>query len=101
MSEISFSITSAGYKHGNSFSISYNNKQVAFSGSNTRGLNVAVFDQTNGSLISANSYDTNGDGSASETFAKMVEPLCIGRIVVVAGNCCNRSLLSFSEGRSY
>jgi hypothetical protein len=86
MGEISFSITSAGYNLGTDFSISYNNTKIAFSGY-CRGLNVAIFDQTTGSLLNTSNFDTCEDSNASDAFSNLIEPLSIGRIVVVAGSC--------------
>jgi hypothetical protein len=78
---------SAGYNVGNSAVVLLNGKPVQFAGGTGRGLNVAVFDETSGALLSAQTYDINGSTQgiqASDAFAAMIESLVPGRMVAIA-----------------
>ncbi len=75
---------SAGYKLGNVATILLNGNPVQFIGGTSRGLNVAVFDEATGTLLSASNYDTYESPKAADDFATMIESLPLAKIVAIA-----------------
>lgn len=52
-------------------------------GLSTRGINVAVIDQTTGGVISTSAYDTHGFAVEANQFAAFISGLDVGRIVMI------------------
>ncbi|GAB1544663.1 hypothetical protein NUACC21_73390 [Scytonema sp. NUACC21] len=80
-STITIKADSAGAKSGNFAFISLNDSEIGF-GNYTRGLNVAVFDETTGQLLTTTSFDTFIYSNA-KSFAYFIESLPNGRIVAI------------------
>ena len=57
-----------------------------------RGINVIIFDGSNGDLLSGKNFDTHKTCSSADDFAKLIEMLPLGRIVAITllqdNNCC-------------
>jgi hypothetical protein len=81
-STITIKAESAGAKSGNFARITLNDSEIAF-GNYTRGLNVAVFDETTGQILTTTSFDTFIIVNA-KSFAYFIESLPTGRIVAIA-----------------
>jgi hypothetical protein len=79
---MSVEIVSRGYNAGSDCLIRVNGVDVGV-GRYGRGLNVAVLDQTTGSLLEFKSYDTNDSSAEADSFARAIEDLPIGRFVLV------------------
>jgi hypothetical protein len=75
-------VQSAGYTVGNSYSIMGRKEKFSSGG---RGMNVVVFDESNGGKLTESRYDTNESWDQSTELAKFIEELPAGRIVAVAG----------------
>ena len=82
MSSVLISLRTTGYFSTDSPSIGVNGVDVA-PGRYGQGLNVAVLDQTTGTLISFTNYNTSASSSASDAFAAAIENLPIGRVVAL------------------
>ncbi|MFQ5824755.1 MAG: C25 family cysteine peptidase [bacterium] len=72
---------SAGFNDGNSAVLSLN-KEVF--GQNLRGHNLAVFDESNGTLLFTASFDTWVDPANAEAMAEFINSLQEGQIVLAA-----------------
>lgn len=79
---ITIKAESAGSNLGNFARITLNDSEIAF-GNYTRGLNVAVFDETTGQILTTTSFDTFIRDNA-RSFASFIESLPTGRIVAIA-----------------
>jgi hypothetical protein len=75
-------VQSAGYNVGDSYSI-IGRKQKYQSGG--VGMNLVVFDESNGAKLEENCYDTHGDWDQSTSLAALIEGLPAGRLVAIAG----------------
>ncbi|RAM51305.1 MAG: hypothetical protein C6Y22_13225 [Hapalosiphonaceae cyanobacterium JJU2] len=84
MSNVTFTlkVESAGAKGGNFARISSNGTEIDF-GDYGRGLNVAVFDQTTGQVLSKDNFDTFLPGNAPK-FAEFIKSVPTGQIVALA-----------------
>ena len=79
---ITIKAESGGATSGNVARITLNDSEIAF-GNYTRGLNVAVFDETTGQILTTTSFDTFITINA-RSFASFIESLPTGRIVAIA-----------------
>ncbi len=75
---------SAGTGTGNTAGLFARNARVDIPGGYGRGLNVAVLDERNGTVLAAHSYDTSASDAAADAFAGLIEELPAGRVVIVA-----------------
>ncbi|MEG4120829.1 interleukin-like EMT inducer domain-containing protein [Microcoleus sp. N9_B4] len=75
---------SAGCNSGNMAAIFENGTVVPIEGGYRRGLNVIIFNELNGALLSAQNYDTYASSEAADTFAQFIESLPLGRVVAIA-----------------
>ncbi|KNC99179.1 uncharacterized protein SPPG_05434 [Spizellomyces punctatus DAOM BR117] len=84
--ELAISVQSAGFAAGNFAKIEVKRDGAiqAIRGALGRGLNVAVLDPLDGTVLERVSFDTHISKEESEDFAKLVEWLEPGMIVVVA-----------------
>ncbi|MGK7876398.1 MAG: interleukin-like EMT inducer domain-containing protein, partial [Xenococcaceae cyanobacterium] len=78
------SATSAGGNHGNMAQITMNGNIVSIEGGYQRGLNVVIFDESNGNQLISQSFNLLGKASEAEAFAKLIEDLPVGRVVAIA-----------------
>ncbi|MDJ0556981.1 MAG: interleukin-like EMT inducer domain-containing protein [Microcoleaceae cyanobacterium MO_207.B10] len=81
---LSISVKSAGLEYGNMAAITKNGNLVNINDGYQRGLNVAIFDESDGKLIDSKSFDLFSDPTAAESFAKLIEGLSKGKIVAIA-----------------
>lgn len=81
---VKFEVVSAGCDFGNTAEIKINDIPVIGLGACSRGLNVAVVDETSGAVVLTKAYDTYAGGAAADAFADLIEQTPIGRIVCVA-----------------
>ncbi|RKO84593.1 hypothetical protein BDK51DRAFT_32875, partial [Blyttiomyces helicus] len=83
--EITVSVQSAGFVSGNFARIeaSLDGKPLAFPTVSGRGLNVAVFDPLDGSIIERCSFDTHASAEESEDFARLIDWVDPGTVVAV------------------
>jgi len=79
--QFSFLAESAGLNDGNFARLWRNDEHVSF---NTRGHNLAVFDETDGALLDRASFDTYGSPANAEALAQFINALPEGRIVLAA-----------------
>jgi Interleukin-like EMT inducer len=82
MSTFTLKVESAGANAGNFARISINDTEIGF-GDYDRGLNVAVFDQKTGQVLSKVNFDTFLPGNAQK-FADFIKNLPTGQIVALA-----------------
>lgn len=81
--KIDVSITSEGYFDGNNASITVNGQNYLSHGA-SRGMNVAIIDETSGELLESQTFDTYASASASDSFTNYIRNVPIGRMVFVA-----------------
>ena len=83
-SGFNISVKSAGFDYGNMAAITKQGNLVTINGGYQRGLNVAVFDELNGNLVTSKSFDLFSDSTAAESFAKLIDGLPKGKIVAIS-----------------
>lgn len=76
--------TSAGNNWGNMAQVTCNGELVSFSGGYQRGLNVVVFDQSNGRHLQSRSFDFYADPANADAFADWIETIPQGRVIAIA-----------------
>lgn len=81
LKKITITATSGGYGGGNKAQISVDGQEIGF-GNYSRGINVAVFDETTGLPLFCTSFDTSIGNS--DSFADFLNNLPEGRIVALA-----------------
>ncbi len=64
--------------------ISLNGESIGIEGGYQRGLNLVVFDPSNGNSIFSQSFDLFADPTAADTFAQRIEELPDGKMVAIA-----------------
>lgn len=77
---LSLQITSAGYHDGNLCKFSIQDKEII----GERGLNVVLINNVDGQIIEYAIYDTHLSAEEAEDFARMVDAIVPGTIVVLA-----------------
>ncbi|MEQ9000062.1 MAG: interleukin-like EMT inducer domain-containing protein [Coleofasciculus sp. B1-GNL1-01] len=77
-------VTSAGNNWGNMAQVTCNGELVSFTGGYQRGLNVVVFDQSNGHHLHSRSFDFYADPANADAFADWIETIPQGRVVAIA-----------------
>ncbi len=79
--EITITATSAGYIGGDKAQISIDSQEIGF-GNYSRGINMAVFEETTGKPLFCTSFDT--PIGTSDILAQVINSLPAGRIVALA-----------------
>ncbi|MBW4493763.1 MAG: hypothetical protein KME26_11890 [Oscillatoria princeps RMCB-10] len=88
-------VTSSGGDRAYRTQITLNGAPVSVEGGCQRGLNVAVFDETQGTLLVGGTFDLLADPSSADAFAQLIESLPDGRIVAIAA--CDDASFNLSE----
>ena len=78
------SVTSGNLETENITEIIQDGKPVVIDGGYQRGLNVAIFNQSNGSLIETKSFDLFADADQAEEFAELIEKIPSDVVVAIA-----------------
>ncbi|MEQ9553725.1 MAG: hypothetical protein RIM23_29395 [Coleofasciculus sp. G3-WIS-01] len=70
-------VSSAGYDHGNCnmAKVTCNGALIPLAGGYQRGLNVVVFDQSNGRQLQSQSFDLYADPANADAFAHWIDTL--------------------------
>ncbi|MFP5273894.1 interleukin-like EMT inducer domain-containing protein [Coleofasciculus sp.] len=76
--------TSAGNNWGNMAQVTCNGELIPLAGGYQRGLNVVVFDQSNGRLLQSQSFDLYADPANADAFAHWIDTIPQGRVVAIA-----------------
>ena len=79
---IQLDIISEGYNAGNRFSMKKRLDGVFFAGQRM-GINIAILDEVNGSVLHTETFDTPAKKSYSNKLAEKIEEVRPGRIVLV------------------
>ena len=79
---IQLDIISKGYNVGNRFSMKKD--WIEFFAGRRRGINIAILDEVNGSVLHTETFDTPASQSYSNKLAEKIEEVRPGRIVVAA-----------------
>ncbi|MEQ8972874.1 MAG: interleukin-like EMT inducer domain-containing protein [Coleofasciculus sp. C1-SOL-03] len=75
---------SAGNTWGNMAQVTCNGELVSLTGGYQRGLNVVVFDPSNGRQLQSRSFDIYADPANADAFADWIETIPQGRVVAIA-----------------
>jgi len=76
--------TSAGNNWGNMAQVTCNGELIPLAGGYQRGLNVVVFDPSNGRQLQSRSFDFYADPANADTFADWIDTIPQGRVVAIA-----------------
>ena len=79
---IQLDIISEGYNAGNRFSMKKD--WIEFFAGRKRGINIAILDEVNGSVLHTETFDTHVNQSYSNKLAEKIEEVRPGRIVIAA-----------------
>jgi hypothetical protein len=88
-------VTSSGGDRAYRTQITLNGAPVTIEGGCQRGLNVAVFDETQGTVLVGGTFDLLADPSSADALAELIESLPDGRIVAIA--TCDEASFNLSE----